>query len=161
MELQRVGHDLATQQQTAALFPPPMMCDMSYSYLRHSNHHLRTSKSKDTFFFFFTYKPNEHEGAPSLSLLSPVLQVWPRQTCLKSRWKRARGFELLGCFNWHAIFTEAKILYFVRKTTSIHQSKLLQPKCPVTCQDRWVETANDSTESMFGQIEFPSSDRFT
>ena len=66
MELQRVGHDLATQQQTAALFPPPMMCDMSYSYLRHSNHHLRTSKSKDTF-FFFTYKPNEHEGAPSLS----------------------------------------------------------------------------------------------
>ena len=54
-----------------------------------------------------------------------------------------------------------KFFFLVRKTTSIHQSKLLQPKCPVTCQDRWVETANDSTESTFGQIEFPSSDCFT
>jgi len=39
----------------------------------------------------------------------------------ESRWKSARGFELFGCFNWHAIFTEAEILFLVRKTTSIHQ----------------------------------------
>ena len=74
-------------------------------------------------YFFFTYKPNQHEGvpSPSLSLLSPILQIWQWQTCLKSRWKSARGFELFGCFNWHAIFTEAEILFLVRKTTSIHQ----------------------------------------
>ena len=80
------------------------MCDLSFSYLRHSNHHLRVSKPKDTF-LFFTYKPNEHESilSPSLSPLSPILQVWQWKVS-KSRWKSARGFELFGCFDWHAIF---------------------------------------------------------
>ena len=59
------------------------------------------------------------------------------------------------------LFSEAEILFLVRKTTSIHQSKLLQSKCPVTRQDWWVENASDSTESVFSQIEFPSSDCFT
>ena len=95
-------------------------------------------RSKKTFFFFHL---RARRGLKLSSLSSILLFLsHPKglesQKCLKSKWMKANALNDLVPSTDPAIFTEAKILFLVRKTTPLDQSKLGQPKSPVTLQDQ-------------------------